>query len=269
MTALAPRAGWLSGRLAVRGREPVLVILSPPRCGSTATARAFWRHPVFGWYVHEPYDRIYHGGGDRESVGRAVDGATGLGNAGSGVVVKEMTFQAGSLAAELLTAATLPVVVTVRDPRLAIRSRMRQRARSGEPAEFPAAESGWADLTSQLALADRVGVSCVIVEFTRLRARPAELLPALCARLGLEFTPAMLGWPSATGLPLGQLGDRQRSWYRRVLASTGFEPPDEETPAVADFPPSMRPHVGDCVERYRQVLADSRVLTAGRAQEPS
>src|SRR5688572_11824723 len=59
---------WLTDRLRA---DPVLVILSPPRCGSTAVARSFWQHPLFRWYIHEPYDRVYHHGGDRDSIQQA------------------------------------------------------------------------------------------------------------------------------------------------------------------------------------------------------
>jgi hypothetical protein len=255
--------GWLAARL--RGRfDPVLIVLSPPRCGSTAVARSLWRHPCFRWYLHEPCDRVHHRGGGRDSIEAAMTrpiDAWGLpgarargGPAPTGIVVKEMTFQPGPFLPEVIGAATLPIVVTVRDPRLAISSRMRQRARGRQPAEFPAVESGWRDLATFHELATARGIPYAVVEVTRLRLRPAMLLPLLCERLGLPFAPEMLSWPDLGDTPLGGLDAEQRHWYSRVLTSTGFEPPTEEPPADEDFPPQMRPHVVECRQIYGDIL---------------
>jgi len=260
--------GWLAERL--QGRyEPVLVILSPPRCGSTAVARSFWQHPLFGWYLHEPYDQVYHRGGNWMAVDHAASrpvelnaltagGSGGCGGtaAGNGLIVKEMTFQVGSMLPELMMAATLPVVVTVRDPRLAIASRMRQRAAAGQDPGFPPVESGWGDLVAGLAAARARRIPYVLVEVTRLRAQPGLVLPALCERLGLQFTPDMTSWPSLGDLSLGNL-EEQRHWYSRVLRSTGFERPDEEIPDLDAFPAGdARAHVASCLDIYREILTD-------------
>ena len=34
----------------------VIVIVSPPRCRSTALARVFWEHPLVRYYAHEPFE---------------------------------------------------------------------------------------------------------------------------------------------------------------------------------------------------------------------
>lgn len=250
--------------------RPVLVIISPPRCGSTVLARSLWRHPRFGWYVHEPYDEAYHRGGDLQSVREAMAGAVPQpaaerdGGPGPGVIVKEMTFQAGPLLPELLHAATMPVVVTVRDPRLAVRSRMRQRAAGGAEPCFPPAETGWPALRDALAYLRRHGLPYVLVDVTELRRDPAALLPELCARLGLGFTPDMLAWPRADHIALGRLEDEQRHWYTRVLGSTGFEPPAERMPDLSEFPvrDGMRAHVEGCVALYHELLTDPCLLHA-------
>lgn len=252
------------GRQPAGGRfAPVLLILSPPRCGSTALARAFWQHPAFRWYVHEPYDRVYHHAGDQDTVTAAFAGALDSGRRrATGLVVKEMTFQAGPAIPDLIRAATVPVVLLVRDPRLAIRSRMRQRARTGQAAEFPHRESGWPDLAAALTLARGNPAGHLVVEFTQLRNRPAQLLPALCERLGLPYSPDMLSWPSRPDIALGQLGGEQREWYGPVLASTGFEGRAERIPAVDGFPHGMRQHVRDCLHVYREALAWPHRLAA-------
>ncbi len=267
-TSSVTAAGWLAERLWSRF-DPVLLILSPPRCGSTAVARSFCQNPRFGCYLHEPCDRVYHHGGGLGGVEQALAEPLGVHRLGGtaaegarGVVVKEMTFQPGPLLPELLAAATLPVVVTVRDPRLAVWSRMRQREKGGQPPSFPPAESGWRDLKAALETARDRRVPYLVVDVTRLRSQPGRLLPALCQRLGLPFTPQMLSWPSLGEVPLGQLGAEQRHWYARVLASSGFERATEPTPELDAFPATdgMRAHVSECVRIYRETLTDLQVL---------
>lgn len=268
-----PETGWLAEHLQSRF-EPVLVIISPPRCGSTVVSRALWQHPQFRWYVHEPYDRLYHKGGGRDSVRLAIANALEKtepeAGSGRGVVVKEMTFQAGPLLPELIRAATLPIVVTVRDPRLAVLSRMRQRRRAGQEPSFPHAETGWADLESGLGYMREHSIPHVIVEVTELRRRPSELLPTLCERFGLTFTPQMLSWPSVPNLSLGNLDGEQKHWYARVLTSTGFQPPDEEVPPLDAIPgdSGMRDQIVDCLRVYRAALEDPHSLPEPSERPP-
>jgi hypothetical protein len=267
-TIHATGSRWLAAHLRSRF-GPVLVILSPPRSGSTVVARSFWRNPRFGWYVHEPYDRVYHRDGGRDSIRRAVSDAleTPEGRtAATGVIIKEMTFQAGPLTPELITAATLPVLVTVRDPRLATWSRMRQRAKSGQEPCFPHIETGWPDLEDALAFMRERDVPYVIVDVTELRRRPAAHLTALCERLGLPFTRDMLSWPKADDVSFGRLDGEQNRWYSRVLSSTGFQRPTEKVPRLDAFPAEngMRAHVADCLDAYQAVLDDPHLLVPDR-----
>jgi len=241
--------------------DPVLVVLSPPRSGSTALARAFWPHPAFRWYVHEPYDRFYHQNADARTVLEALRDPVEVGQPGSnGLVVKEMTFQAGRYAGELVAAATLPVVVALRDPRLAIESRMRQRRRAGQEPSFPPRESGWQDLVAILRELRANETRYVIVDTTRLRAEPEPTLVTLCELLGLPYTADMLTWRGAEDVQLGQLADEQSHWYDRVLRSFGLQPPTEQVPDMADFPPPMRAHVAECLEVYHDLRDDPEVL---------
>lgn len=260
----SPGPGWLAEHLQDRF-DPVLLILSPPRCGSTALARSLWQHPLFRWYLHEPYDRVYHRGADWVAVEQAVSNpldvaeVTGAGSLGAtGMIVKEMTFQPGQLLPELMAAATLPLVFTIRDPRLAIASRMRQREKSGLNPRFPAVESGWLDLEAALAAIRYRNIPYCIVEITRLRARPELTLPTLCERLGLQYTAELLSWPGLSDVPLGHIDGKQRHWYERVLSSTGFEPPDEEIPELDAFPAEVgtRAHVIECMRIYQEIVTN-------------
>lgn len=67
-------------------------------------------------------------------------------------------------------------------------------------------------------------------------ADPEGHLRAVCAELGLEFTPAMLSWPAG---PRDSDGVWAPHWYDMVWRSTGFEPPSArpaprlEGPALA------------------------------------
>lgn len=262
-TATVVRPGWLADYIRPR-YVPSLVIISPPRSGSTAVARAFWQHPAFRWYAHEPCDSVYHRDGGSAEVVRAIaegidtTSVPGPETSGNGIIIKEMTFQAASLLPELIGAATLPILFIVRDPRLSIASRMRQREHGGQSPWFPPAESGWHDLDAALALARDAHVPYVVVEFDRLCADPAAVIRATCRRLGLAFVPEMLSWEPARGISLGQLGPEQRHWYERVLASSRFERPAGTPPPVDSFPADrgIRAHVAECLDIYRRALGD-------------
>ena len=38
----------------------IYVIVSPPRCCSTAFARVLWEHPAIRYYSHEPFEVTYY-----------------------------------------------------------------------------------------------------------------------------------------------------------------------------------------------------------------
>jgi len=48
--------------------EKIYVIVSPPRCSSTAFARVFWRHPTIRYYAHEPFEVTYYNDAPLEDV---------------------------------------------------------------------------------------------------------------------------------------------------------------------------------------------------------
>lgn len=245
--------------------DPIAVILSPPRCGSTALARSFWQHRAFRWYLHEPFDRVYHVGPDPHP-GSAADILIDRpdlppgGQRGTGLVIKEMTFQAGDAIAEFQV-ATMPVVFLVRDPRLSVLSRMKRRELDGDAASFPAREAGWRDLTAAIALFREAGTPYVIVDVTDIRRQPEVVLRALCRRLGLRWDPAMLRWKNLSGLRLGNIGGRQDAWYARVLGSTAWERPDERLPPPGIFRKhGMSGVVAECLSAYEQVRMDQQYL---------
>ena len=39
--------------------DDIYVIVSPPRCSSTAFARVYWEQPSIRYYTHEPFEGTY------------------------------------------------------------------------------------------------------------------------------------------------------------------------------------------------------------------
>jgi hypothetical protein len=253
----------VSSSLAARLRErhgEVYVLIGPPRTASTAVSRILWNHPAVGWYAHEPFEPTWYQGAAverAEELLEAPDAVDSLGGRGSGsaLVVKEMTFQVGDAFPLLAELATRPVVFLVRDPRLTIASRMEVLRRSGRPEVFPLRESGWEDLARQLAYVRREGIPHVVVDSSRLRARPDAVVPALLEGLGLSFTPDLLVWRSSEATGLSAVSGAEDPFYQRVLDSQGIEPPAERIPDLTEFPTDggVRAHVAECVAYYAQL----------------
>ncbi|MEO0499133.1 MAG: HAD family hydrolase [Pseudomonadota bacterium] len=67
----------------------------------------------------------------------------------------------------------------------------------------------------------RLGKAPPVIDADAVLANPASILSALCAALGIDWMPAMLGW---TRGPHAEDGIWGRHWYEKVNASTGFGP---------------------------------------------
>lgn len=252
-------AAGLAERLRERHGE-VYVLLGPPRTASTAVSRILWNHPAVGWYSHEPFEPTWYEGAGVERAAElldAPDSVASLGGRGAGraLVVKEMTFQVGDAFPLLAGLATRPIVVLIRDPRLTIASRMKVLRKAGRPEVFPLRESGWEDLARQLAHLREREIAHVVVDSGDLRSAPETVVPALLARLGLEFTPDLLTWQSSSATGLSAVSGADDPFYQRVLDSQGIEPPAETIPDLADFPAPLRDHVAACVAQYEELRA--------------
>lgn len=242
--------------------RPGLLILAPPRTGSTALARCFWQHPDFGWYVHEPFDLVFHHGAPerhaRETLAapqRVSDSATG------GVVIKEMTFQV-TVPAQLdvlLEHANLPVLIPLRDPRLAIWSRMKQLADSQQRREFSRAQAGWRPLLDAIRHLQGRGFPHVSIDMHEVREDPERGLARVCRQLGI-MEHAMGQWASTSVDAVGQLGDEQAAWYRQVLTTDQLLPETAGPPDINAFPPSMRSIVEEAVAIYEGVTSHTHDL---------
>ena len=69
-------------------------------------------------------------------------------------------------------------------------------------------------------IAQRWGEAPPVIDSTALRADPEGKLRALCAALGIDWTPRMLHWPDG---PKPYDGIWAPVWYHAVHASTGFD----------------------------------------------
>ena len=140
-------------------------------------------------------------------------------------------------------------VLLIRDPSEVLRSLRHQLP------EPRLADTG---VAVQAALCDRLaalGQQPPVVDSRLLLEDPAEVLAALCRRLGIDPDPAMLSWP-AGGRP--EDGVWAPHWYANVHRSTGFQP---YRPKSGPFPDELRPVLEECRPHYRRLL--DRALRAG------
>ncbi len=254
---------------AIRARHSaVYVIVSPPRCGSTAFARVFWEHPSVRYYSHEPFEVTYYRKEGLAEVAAklaapldlaAINPAT-EGPRGDRLVIKEMPYQVGDRFPLLAGFATEPLVFLLRDPRQNIASRIEKKREVGDSPFFPLVETGWALIAQQIDYCCRQRISYLIVDATDFRNAPASVFPQVFAAFGLDFTPAMLSWPAHHDVDLDNLEGAHRHLYRRVLTSTGIEPATEGIPPLDVFPTEhgVRDHVAECLEIYHRLCRDAR-----------
>lgn len=255
----------------------VFLVLSPPRCSSTAFARTLWEHDQIRYYSHEPFELTYFDGAGLDVVADKLAQPLDLCDAykgravGAGLVIKEMPYQVGRHAATLIALATAPVVFLIRDPRLAVQSRMRKKSEVGDDPHYPLIESGWELLLRQIDHCREHSVPYLIVDATDFRTRPDSIFRQVFERLGLEYSPDLLGWRSGQHIEIDNLDGRHRHLYERVLRSRGIEPPVEEVPPLDSFPIQgrWREHVEWCLGVYRELReSPERVRatpSAGRA----
>lgn len=248
----------------------ILIIVSPPRCGSTALARFFWHQPGFRYYSHEPYETVYYRG-DSENIAHAkllspidlfaeYSGKTKL--EGQGLIIKEMPYQVGTHFSELVSFATYPIIFMIRDPRLSIKSRIDKRIIANQPTNFPLIETGWELIRRQIAWCDHEEYKFIIVDSTEMRNHPDDIFSELTKRLGLPYEQTMLQWQRASEINLDNLGGQHSHLYQRVLNSQGIEPATEPFPKISDFPEEngFRQHVQDALLIYQGLKLDPRCI---------
>jgi hypothetical protein len=107
-------------------------------------------------------------------------------------------------------------VFLIRDPAQVVESYLKSRA-TVTPQDIGLLQQ--ADLFD--AVAEHQGCAPPVIDADDFLRAPEAHLRALCAHLGIDFTPRMLQWPAGPRASDGVWGPH---WYAAVWASTGFEP---------------------------------------------
>ncbi len=251
--------------------EHVYVIVSPPRCSSTAFARVFWEQPSVRYYYHEPFETTYYQGAGLDEVIAKLDAPLDLTTikhfaaetSAHTLVIKEMPYQVGDNFPLLAALATQPLVFLMRDPRLQITSRREKKIEGGASPVYPFIESGWHLLKKQIAFCRENAVECLLVDSTDFRGRPTVIFPQVMERFGLPWSDECLDWNACEEVELDNLGGAHRHLYGEVLASTGLKPDLSMVPTLDSFPEEdgVREHIMHCLEIYRELRqAPERIL---------
>lgn len=93
----------------------------------------------------------------------------------------------------------------------------------------------------------RLGKIPPVIDGRDVLMDPRGMLGALCDRLGVEFTGAMLHWPAG---PRQTDGVWAKHWYAKVHKTTGFGAYRRQDQVV---PGSLRPLLADCESLYQQL----------------
>lgn len=140
--------------------------------------------------------------------------------------------------------ARLTHVFLIRDPRRVLLSYVKSRP------SVTAADIG---VNQQLEIfryvRDATGVDPPVIDAGEFLQAPERQLRALCARLSVEFNPAMLSWPAG---PRDSDGVWAPYWYDSVYRSTGFEAGAEST---VELPVRYRGIVAEVMPAFEELYA--------------
>ncbi len=249
----------------------IYVIVSPPRCSSTAFARVLWEQPSVRFYCHEPFEVTYYQGKGFDDVVAHLESPLDLEKLksfsargkGSALVIKEMPYQVGDNFPVLAAMTRRPIVFLMRDPRKSIASRMAKKREVGDDPDFPAVESGWELWDSQIEWCRDNDIPHLLVDSTEFRSRPESIFPRVFERLELPFAVDMLRWRPCPEVELDNLGGSHRHLYREVLTSASLKPDRSSLPRLDSFPNQggWRNHVARCLAIYKE-RADSPWLVS-------
>jgi len=133
-------------------------------------------------------------------------------------------------------------VLLIRDPREMLPSLTIQLPEAG------LADTGLRRQWALFRYLEDIGRAPAVLDARQLLLDPADVLAQLCARLDLEFDPAMLRWEAG---PRAEDGVWAPHWYHAVHKSTGFAP---YTPKQ-DFPEALEPLLAECAPWYEKLFA--------------
>lgn len=256
--------------------DQIYVIVSPPRCSSTAFARVFWELPTIRYYAHEPFEGTYFMGQELDSVLdnlrnpldlRDVKQNPGF-QSSSSLVIKEMPYQVGDNFPLLVSLTRKPVVFLTRDPRLNIASRMAKKEEVGDSPLFPLVETGWELIASQIDFCKEHDIPYLIVDAMDFRNQPAPIFGQIFDRLDLDFQKRVISWNSRPDVDIDNLEGDHHHLYEEVLSSTGMLPDTDVIPTIESFPTEngYRDHVRRCMRIYERLLNSSARVRVPRSR---
>lgn len=269
--------------------ETRVALVSPPRTGSTAVARLLWQHSAITHHCHEPFEACYWGNQGADSVESCLVNPMEIETGdrvsladvprGSGLLVKEMSFQLSANQFELLAGlVTAPPIFVMSDPRLSTTSRLRIVRELSGAETFPPFESGWQSLYEQLAFCRQRDIPYVLVDSDDLRADPAGVTAALMTAIGLPSTEGLETWSPRPGLRLcspevgALMSDVRRAddpFYRKVLGSKGIQPRgdvDIERENAAIAAAGLTDEVEKWLLLHEEMRADPALVAGPRGQ---
>lgn len=241
----------------------IYVIVSPPRCSSTAFARVFWEQPSIRYYSHEPFETTYYLDADLDDAAnrlmnpidldtvKKIPGVT----SGDSLVIKEMPYQIGDNFSLLAQLTDKPLIFLMRDPRLNISSRIAKKEEVGDSPFFPLIETGWELLADQIKQCEEEQIPHMIVNAAEFRNNPGPTFSQVFSQLDLPFSSETVTWRSNSQLELDNLEGEHTHLYDHVLQSHGMEPDNDPIPPLSWFPEKngMRAHVAKCMKIFQEL----------------
>jgi hypothetical protein len=258
--------------------DQIYVIISPPRCSSTAFARVFWELPSVRYYAHEPFEGTYFMKQGLDSVLDNLQNPIDLWEVkqntafefSNSLVIKEMPYQVGDDFPILVDLTRKPIIFLTRDPRQNIASRMAKKEEVGDDPHFPFVETGWELIASQIKYCKEGNIPYMIVEARDFRNQPLPIFSEIFDGLDLKFQEGVLLWSSQPDVDIDNLDGDHHHLYEEVLSSTGMLPDTDAVPTLDSFPKEngYRDHVRKCMRIYERLQNSSaRVRLPRRRSE--
>ena len=248
--------------------EDTYVIISPPRCGSTAFSRVFWEQPSIRYYSHEPFEVTYFEDSTLNEVVEKLEHPLDLlpikrsvtSKQSSGLVIKEMPYQVGSNFDLLISLTEHPVIFLIRDPRLNIHSRITKKIEVDQDPRFPFVETGWELISKQVRYCQERSIPYLIIDSADFRSCPSDVFSKTFKLLHLPFSLEMLTWRSTPNVNLDNLGGHHSHLYTRVLESKGIEPAEKKITGLEEIleENGFGEHVVECMDIYYNLRLEAK-----------
>lgn len=240
------------------GNVRLTLVISPPRCGSTAIAHAISRSPSYEnqWYVHEPRltDHGYSNESWEQSLKHHVKSCHANPDSPLHVTMKLMSHNTPPDSLDALVRLASSITLLTRDPLQQITSflKLNEGEIGIKEGEIKATEEGftgrrfdrprhqktllestrknqiskpWEQQANLLAKLTKgmTGEKLSVLDGDATRLAPEVYLKILCQKAGLEFAPSMLQWSTPTHLHV------RDNWSTYFKTSNGLEKPIQRT----------------------------------------